>query len=245
MSFHPHRLAPRYSATFAAASRIPGGVEALSLTLGRIAFDGVKATSESPSPADMERVRFVVCGFPRTGTTYAVATLEGGLAQSETGWHTHDVLAIDSYCRAEVPVIITLRTPVDTVASWSTYHGDAPSPSHIKRRLRTYEAWHRRLVRWLPHSGIVGLHFETLTTPPSAHVGARIRQSDATCGIGPMQQHLPHGDRAVLLDAHHDMTTHREVRSALESATDIYHHATALLTDTSVRSVLALVMPSA
>ena len=238
--FHPHRLAPRYSALFAYASRVPWGLEAACKGVGWLAFDGIRTTSETPETSTLPDLGFVVCGFPRTGTTYAQALLGSHLATGQRSWHTHDVLAIDSYHRAGLPVVVTLRDPIDTVASWSTYHGDTPSPTSITRRLRAYEAWHRRLTQWVPHVSLVGMHFESFTQFKSPDVASRVNEEDKNRRLDPLQQHLPHRDRDVLLNAHRDMATHLDARRALVRAQAVYSHAKAHIPDNSVSTALAV-----
>lgn len=166
--FHPHRLYPSFGPAFATASRISGGLTAVSRILGSVAFDPAGSDTENARPEDLAAAEVVVCGFPRTGTTFIQNAVTSALDDERACWKNHDPLAVRRYAHAGIPTWLTLREPASTVVSWSLYHRDVPSTRLLARRLAVYAAWHREALRLLRLPGVVIIDFDEFAADPAS-----------------------------------------------------------------------------
>jgi hypothetical protein len=164
--FHPQRLFPRYSGLFSAASRIPGGLPLASRAFRGLAYDLQPSETENATADDLARVHVVVCGFPRTGTTFMQSAVDLALLRPGSCWKNHDVLALPTYAANGLPILVPIRHPRDTVASWCLYNSDEPTSVAVRRRVRSYMAWHRELKRHLSLEHVVVIDFADFTTDP-------------------------------------------------------------------------------
>ena len=167
--FQPQRVYPRYGRAIETASHVEFGVSALLGLFGRVLMDGqsgrrVEGTlSKSPTVAS----RVVVCGFPRTGTTFLTSAI--GMAQGTPCRcaRTHDVLDPAQLCRLGSTAVLTLRDAAQTVASWSLYHRDPLSSQRLRSRLAIFTAWHRLALRAVERMDLAVLHFSAFTQDPA------------------------------------------------------------------------------
>lgn len=247
--FHPQRLLPRYSGLVSILSRVPGGLKYTLGPLGPLVYSHERSTSENPSFLDLELARVVVCGFPRTGTTFLQTAIQDVFEDSTACWKNHDVLAIPRYLRRGIPTVVTLREPLATAVSWSIYNADEPKESLLAGRLLTYASWHEQVPRYL-ESRLLRLKrfedfrehpFETLSPVLQQiaaeeelhHVDANLineelEHSNAENGISILQGNTPSSDRRELRDRYLELSTAPRVVDAWERATVIFSQLSTL-----------------
>lgn len=123
-------------------------------------------------PVD-ERTRIVIEGFPRTGTSFAVAAFD--LAQGGTvriACHVHAPAQILGGLRRGLPVVAIAREPEDTVLSFMIRNPHLGASTGLRGYLRFYEPLHPHLA------GIVVGTFDQVTDD----VGAVIRRVNERFG---------------------------------------------------------------
>ncbi|HZD80276.1 MAG TPA: hypothetical protein VE646_09585 [Actinomycetota bacterium] len=125
-------------------------------------------------PVD-ERTRIVIEGFPRTGTSFAVAAFD--LAQDggvPIACHVHAPAQILEGIRRGLPVVAVVREPEDTVLSFMIRNPHLEASTSLRGYLRFYEPLR-------PHLGriVVGT-FPQVT----ADMGAVIRRVNERFGTG-------------------------------------------------------------
>jgi hypothetical protein len=145
------------------ASHIPGGLALSSALLRPIAEHDLQSDFERPSASQLARASVAVTGFPRTGSTYFSFLVNAAFSHGSACWKSHDAFAFAGYAAAGVPAVMTLREPIGTVTSWSIYNSDVPSIWLMKRRLQTYCAWHREVLRNTKHLSVTIARFEEFT----------------------------------------------------------------------------------
>ncbi len=161
--FAPQRLFPRFAGAMNLASHVPGGLALGSAWLRPIAEHDLQSDFERPSASQLALASVAVTGFPRTGSTYFSFLVNAAFANDSACWKSHDAFAFAGYAAAGVPAVLTLREPIGTVTSWSIYNSDIPSIWLMKRRLQTYCAWHREVLRNTKHLSVTIARFEEFT----------------------------------------------------------------------------------
>jgi hypothetical protein len=241
--FHPQRVFPGYAAGFDWASRIPNGLALTSRVLAPLAFDGAPSGSENARPSDLSAARVVVCGFPRTGTTFMQQALAAVLGSSSRCWKNHDVLALPGYLEYGLPVLVPLRRPQATVVSWAIYHGDAPSAEALLRRLHAYLAWHREFRRHADDPGVRVIDFQRFSIDPAGvlervlpeddradvladvtveDIAAAVHTSNLAARLDVSHRHTPSSQRDALKADYRSVLDNRRLRGILGRATDLY-----------------------
>jgi hypothetical protein len=213
------------------------------MVLGPIANSHERSTSENPTALEIELSRVVVCGFPRTGTTFLQTAIQDVFEDSTACWKNHDVLGIPRYLKAGIPTVVTLREPLDTAVSWSIYNHDRPDAALFTHRLTTYAMWHEQVLEYL-HSRLLRLKrfddfrehpFETMNPVLQQiaqeeelhHVDAEFVQHDLEVrnleqGISVSQANLPAAERRAQRQKYLALTSSRRVARALDRASSIY-----------------------
>jgi hypothetical protein len=211
--------------------------------LGPIAMSHTRSTTENPTALDIELARIVVCGFPRTGTTFLQTAIQDVFEDSTACWKNHDVLGIPRYLKAGIPTVVTLRDPLDTAVSWSIYNQDRPNPALLAHRLTTYALWHEQVLHYM-HSRLLRLKrfddfrehpFETMSPVLKKiaqeqelhHVNAEmvtqeLSEKNRDQGIQFSQANTPSSARHAQRNGYLELTSHRRVASALDRASSIY-----------------------
>jgi hypothetical protein len=241
--FHPQRLLPRYSGLISRLSRSPGGLKFYLAPLGPLVNSHEHSTSENPTSLDLELARVVVCGFPRTGTTFLQTAIQDVFEDSTACWKNHDVLAIPRYLRRGIPTVVTLREPLATAVSWSIYNADEPKETLLAGRLLTYASWHEQIPRYLESRLLRLKRFEDFRDHPFEilspvlqqiaaeeelhHVDARqineeLEHSNAEHGISVLHGNTPSIDRRELREQYVKLSSRPRVAEALERATVIF-----------------------
>jgi len=241
--FHPQRVFPRYSAGFDLSSRVPGGLSVASRLMASLAFDGTPSASENAKQADLAAARVVVCGFPRSGTTFMQQAISRVLGSTAQCWKNHDVLAIPSYLEYGLPVLVPLRRPRAAVVSWSIYHADYPSVQAMTHRLHAYVAWHREFLRHSGDPGVRVIDFHTFVADPvwvldlvlpdddkadvlssitADAIVSLVDQDNLSASLDLAHGNTPHPDRDALKSAYHELLDDRRLRSILGRAEELH-----------------------
>jgi hypothetical protein len=211
--------------------------------LGPIANSHERSTSENPTSLDIELSRVVVCGFPRTGTTFLQTAIQDVFEDSTACWKNHDVLGIPRYLKAGIPTVVTLREPLDTAVSWSIYNQDRVDADLLAHRLNTYAIWHEQVLHYL-HSRLLRLKrfddfrehpFETMSPVLQQiareeelhHVDAEFVQNDLERknleqGLLISRANLPSGERHEQRQRYLELAQCRPAAKALDRASSIY-----------------------
>jgi hypothetical protein len=116
-------------------------------------------------------VRTVVAlGFPRSGNTLLTYWLRWSAAVSTTvldGRLTHSALDVHRLAATGAAVIIPVRNPLDTAASWMVRANDYASIDFAARTLRSHAAWSRMVAKAAARHDVLMVDFETLIADPS------------------------------------------------------------------------------
>jgi hypothetical protein len=177
--FAPQRLFPRFAGALNLASHIPGGLGLSSTLLRPISENDLRSDFERPTVSQLARSSVAVTGFPRTGSTYFSFLVNAAFSSASACWKSHDAFAFAGYVAAGIPAVLTLREPIGTVASWSLYNSDVPSTWLMRRRLQTYCAWHRDVLRGVEHLPITIARFEEFTLNHNTLINGLIATDEA------------------------------------------------------------------
>jgi hypothetical protein len=224
---------------FNVASRAPRGLEAAADLLGPLAFDPAPSDTENARQSDLTRAALVICGFPRTGTTFIQSAVNQALDDPDACWKNHDPLAVPRYAQAGIPTWITLREPAPTIASWSLYHHDAPSVGRLAQRLAVYSAWHRQVRRALVLPLVTVVDFAAFSRDPEdaivthlghhatervsvASVAQQVHSSNTRASMSVHQSNVPDARRDVLKEPYWELLADRRLRRRLDEATRTY-----------------------
>lgn len=228
--------------------------------LAPVAFDKSTSTTENPSLQDLQQAEVVVCGFPRTGTTFLQAVIAEAFGRSTACWKNHDVLGIRRYMRVGIPTIVTLRDPLDTAISWSIYNRDEPSAAMLAHRLDAYSLWHEnvlphlesRLLRLKSFADFREHPMETLNPllqalavsdevafADAATVLTRVDNENNHDRIALERANVPHPDRTALKAPYRALTDSPRLAAHLDRARSVFnelmqastHRPEPLLTD--------------
>ena len=242
--FHPQRLKPRYVSALARLSKAPGGLPMATRVFAPIAFDRATSTTENPTLCELQQAEIVVCGFPRTGTTFLQAVVNEAFGRSSACWKNHDVLGIRRYMRMGIPSIVTLRDPLDTAISWSIYNRDEPNATMLARRLDAYSLWHEnvlphlesRLLRLKPFADFREHPMETLNPLLQAlavsdevafadvnTILTRIDQDNHADHIALEHANVPHPDRTALKAPYRALTDFPQLTPHLDRARAVFN----------------------
>ena len=100
----------------------------------------------------------VIDGFPRSGNTFALVAFE--LAQPSrvrVAHHTHAAAEVVTAARWGLPVILTIRQPVDAIVSHCQYYSEVS----MTTALLTYLVFYRRCLRY--RDRVIVASFEQIT----------------------------------------------------------------------------------
>lgn len=238
--FAPQRLFPRFAGALNLASRIPGGLSLGSAMLRPISENKLTSDFERPTASQLARTSVAVTGFPRTGSTYFSYLVNAAFSSDSACWKSHDAFAFAGYVEADVPAVLTLREPVATVTSWSMYNSDVPSTWLMRRRLQTYCAWHREVLRSTRRLPIMVARFEEFTLDHTSII-SRLQSSDQldSANVGfdrdefvshthqhelpPQQRHLPCPERDAAKRDYLSIIQSASLIPLLMAAEDLHH----------------------
>ena len=83
------------------------------------------------------RELLITSGFPRSGSTYLNQALNLlYYPDQEVNWNRHTVVAIEN----ATTIMVTFRSPEDSIASWHTYPSGSQLESDIRFYIRFYSA---------------------------------------------------------------------------------------------------------
>ena len=103
--------------------------------------------------------QLVIEGFPRTGTSFAVAAFDQAQPRAvEVACHVHAPAQIVAAVRAGVPAMVVIREPEDTVLSFVIRHHHVP----LSQALRAYIRFYEPLLRH--RTDVVTVRFREVTT---------------------------------------------------------------------------------
>lgn len=216
------------------ASVFPGGIPTVNTLLGRLILDPFVSFSENPLPADLDCARIGVCGFPRTGTTFLLKAANVYLGDSSSAWKNHDPYAIRDFSARGIPVLLSLRDPLDAALSWAIYHGDAPSVEAITHRLDLFTAWHRIARREVRGARVVAADFDVFTRDPApliasvvtdvllqespATISEEVARDNSNDALGSHASNTPSEARQRIKQQYADLTDHPRVQRAVSPA---------------------------
>ena len=233
--FHPHRVFPRRTRMVMAAARVPSLTETLLRWTPRLAFDETVSATEDPGFPDVQATTLVVCGVPRSGTTYLGRAAEAFLGSGGGVWKSHDPFVARDFLPWGVPVVITLRPQLETAISKAIYHGDSVSSTSLVRRIALTTAWHRLVAREPRHALMRAWDFAEFTTNPShvlqttlgrsssapldaAEVAAAVSEEDTRNQVILEQTHTPRASRALIRAQYEDFIRDEKVQRYLALA---------------------------
>ena len=113
------------------------------------------------------RRTIAVIGFPRSGNTFVSKWLEWVAEPGTTvidGRLTHSALDGHRLTKAGAAVVIPVREPVSTCASWLVRSDAYGSVDAARRTLRSYTAWYRAMAPAVRPPNVLVVDFEALTT---------------------------------------------------------------------------------
>jgi hypothetical protein len=217
------------------ATRVPSMAKALLRWTPRLAFDDTVSTTEDPGFPDVEATSLVVCGVPRSGTTYLGRAAEAFLGSGGGVWRSHDPFVARDFLPWGVPVVVTLRPPLETAISKAIYHGDPVTATSLVRRLALTTAWHRLVAREPHHELMRAWDFADFTTNPShvlqttlgrpssvpvdaAEVAAAVYEEDTRHRVLLEQTHTPRASRALIRAKYEDFIRDGKVQRYLALA---------------------------
>jgi hypothetical protein len=210
--FHAHRLYPRFAGLTRVASRAPSVNVAVLALGGRLLQDTSTCASEELTFEEAQSINLVVCGLERSGTTFLTHAARARVGDSMRVWKTHDPYSPRDFLPRGVPVIVTLRSPLDTAISKATYHGDPSTPKALCRRLDLVTTWLRLFAREAGGPNLTLAEFDDFVADPAhvldraavplpitnvttADVTAQVDSSDVQLGLDSRQTHTPNQHR--------------------------------------------------
>lgn len=130
---------------------------------------GVRRVPRPAAPST--RGDAAVFGFPRSGNTMLAAWLQAAVQPGiviHDGRATHSALDLLRFAETGMPVVIPVRPPMDTCASFLVRHGRPEDSALGARLVEAYAAWYRMARHALGHSNAVVMPFRTTTQEPEA-----------------------------------------------------------------------------
>lgn len=131
------------------------------LALRRAAFEAKTLVAQHPSvalPVARRRhgivvgdsTELVIEGFPRTGTTFAVAAFDRAQPRKvEVACHVHAPAQILAAVRRGIPAMVVIREPQNTVLSFVTRHTYVTMAQALRAYVRFYEPLVHERARFL------------------------------------------------------------------------------------------------
>lgn len=111
-----------------------------------------------------------VMGFPRSGNTYLTHWLtwhvRPGVAVMD-GRLTHSALDVLRLARSGATVVVPVRDPLPTCASWMVRADAYANVDFARRTLRSYSAWYRAVARVAKGHSLVIADFRSFTADPA------------------------------------------------------------------------------
>ncbi len=136
---------------------------AIDTTLHRLGATPYRPVLEATDPSRT----IAVIGFPRSGNTFVSKWVEW-VAEPGTivvdGRLTHSALDGHRLARAGAAVVIPVREPISTCASWLVRSDAYGSHEAARRTLRSYTAWYRAMAPAVRPPNVLVVDFEALTT---------------------------------------------------------------------------------
>jgi len=236
--FHCHRLYPRYAPMVRMMSRVPGLTEKVLFLGGGLLQDQTRSSSQDPTVEDVHATSLVVCGVQRSGTTFLARAAEVLLDGTGGVWQSHDPFVSRDFLPHGIPVIVTLRDPLESAISKATYHSDAVTSQSLCRRLDLVTTWYRLIAHEPPHPLLTTSEFEEFTVAPAACLASllgnevltsvsandvltRVELTDSDRDIDSSQTHIPHPERldrrSRFEELADDATVRRHLGRALEA----------------------------
>lgn len=196
-----------------------------------------------------------VLGFPRSGNTYIAHWLEWTALPTTRvldGRLTHSALDVHRVARSSACVVLPVRLPLDTCASWLV-RADAVSDAAFARdTLRSYAAWYATAARAVNRPNVVVSSFDVSTQAPwlvnssvPVSTAARVSypsdlqafetwlhdqlrdvsgQGQDQDGVPSHQMiSVPHMGRSVLLERASETLQERSLRRQLSAAVNAYY----------------------
>lgn len=105
------------------------------------------SVDEAPSGRQLTSARLAIVAYPRTGSAVVQTLTDHLLTDPRSTVRTHDPLLIHTLVAHEVPVLIPIRDPRDTILSWSVYNSDPIEERFLRARCHSYLAWARKVLR--------------------------------------------------------------------------------------------------
>lgn len=184
-------------------------------------------------------VRLAIVAYPRTASVVIQTLADRLLAESGRTLRTHDPLLIRTLVEYQVPVLIPIRDPRESILSWSVYNDDPIEGRFLQARCHSYLAWARevrRLSRRFPvHSValqvfasdpqgvlhvIVGGSLET-ESPSEADLAAIFEDLD-TFDTSPVnQQHISSESRERMKNAYRPLLASARIDRLMRRAADL------------------------
>lgn len=137
------------------------------------ALDSVlRIARRSPQPEKPgARADAAVFGFPRSGNTMLAAWLQS-VARPDVVIHdgraTHSALDLLRFAETGMPVVIPVRGPMETNASFLVRHGRPDDVSLGRDLVEAYAAWYRMARHALDLPNVIVTPFPTTTREPAA-----------------------------------------------------------------------------
>lgn len=233
--FHPQRVFPRRARLMMGLAQVPGMAEALIRYAPGLALERTRIASEDPAEGDLQATSLVVCGVPRSGTTFLASAAKTFLGGQGRVWKSHDPFVVGDFVPLGVPVVITLRPPLDTAVSKAIYHNDPVSPTSLVRRLALTTAWHRLMARQARHELVRAWNFTDVIADPERVLQSTLHRSASVplnvkavvSDVGEIdtqhrqsmqQTHIPHQGRHLLRARFEEFADDRRVRRYLALA---------------------------
>ena len=114
-----------------------------------------------------EQFDIVVSGYPRSGNSFLAEALRlvGG-SSTRVGEREHSPLVPYVANRSDLPVVIPIREPVSTIASWFVFRGEELTTERLRAYVESYTRWFRFVHRYRSAQKSVVVPFEVLTKEP-------------------------------------------------------------------------------
>lgn len=143
--------------------------------------------------------QIVIEGFPRTGSSFAVAAFRRAQGRSvKVAHHVHAPGQLMAAVRWEIPALVLIRQPEDTVLSFLIRNPEIP----IRRALVGYERFYRPLLPL--RDRLVVATFDEVVED-FGKVTARVNQR---CGTGfALFEHTPESTASILAEIEEDYLT--------------------------------------
>lgn len=110
----------------------------------------------------------VICGYPRSGNSFLARIVKHSSRESlRIGVREHNPLVVYAARRYSLPVLIPVRDPKMTVASWALFNDVAPEDKILLRFIRGYTQWHNFVIRYRDRDFSAIVPFEVLTRDPN------------------------------------------------------------------------------